>query len=473
MFELSPEEITSDPLYRVLPILTVPILFQNLVQVAQQVVDLFWIGRLGGDAIAAIGLTFPIVSLALIAIAVVPYVGTQVVTSQRIGADDVFGARRATFNGVVMGALLGAVVGIVTYVGAPTLVELVTATQPQTTNTEVRPLAVQYVRVLSLGFVVVGMGDCLEASLVARGDSRAAFHITVAAVVTNVTLDPFLIFGIGPVPALGVRGAAAASVLSYAASFAVAVSFVARGRSGGILSRESAVFDLDDARELIGVGLPPAAQRMNRRVADLLIVVVIFAAGGATGLSAYLIGTRVYLLASIPARGLQSAIQSVVGQNLGADRPDRAEQTTKVGIAFISALLIPITVFQWVAAGTITSVLAPGLDAETFETSVEFLRILAYSYPAFGVLYVIQGGFNGASRSRLSFFSSVFQFWLVQIPFAVAVGVVFANDLVLVFWSFTASKVLTALALGGYYVYATHSGMYERASRKADVTTAD
>lgn len=472
MFDLSPEEITSGPLHRALAILSLPLLVQNLVRVAQNVIDLFWLGRLGGDAVAAVGIAYPTIGLILMFGAGITFIGTQVRVSQLVGADDLFGARKTAFNGLALAVVFGLVFGVVSYFAAPTLIGLMTSTQPQSAANHVTVLAIQYFQILALGMAAAASTDAIEAAFVAHGDSRAAFHINVISVVVNVTADPILIFGVGPAPALGIEGAALATVLGYTSAVLVGLTFILRGRSGGVLSRDALSLDLGEFREIIDIGLPPAAQRANRRLAEAIIVVIVFAAGGAAGITAYILGTRIASAAIIPANGLQSATQSVVGQNLGANEPGRAARTTGIGVAFVALLLTPVAVVQYAMSGGIVNLLAPDLSSAAFETTVQFLHILAYGYPAFGAVYVLQGGFNGASRSRVSFVTSIFQYWVVQLPIAALGGVILGQSVVAVFWAATIGNVLTAIALGLYYYYSMQSGMFDTASEEVEANAA-
>ncbi|WP_255150190.1 MATE family efflux transporter [Halorarius halobius] len=472
MFDLSTDEIISAPIHRVLALLSIPLLAQNVVEVASLVIDLFWIGRLGGDAVAAVGLAAPLFSLLLILGIGVPYIGTMILVSQRTGGDEERAARTATFNGVVLGGLLGVVVGGGAALAAPALVDALTTIRPGPTPEAVVELTVSYFRILALGLVFASVSDAIEGAFVARGDSRAALYISVATVVTVLVADPILIFGVGPVPKLGVAGAAIASVLGFVAGLVLAVVFVLRGRAGGVMSRSAARVGLDEFRALFDRGLAPTAQQANRRVAELVVVVLVFIAGGSTALAAYAVGTRVFSTASIPAQGLQSATQSVVGQNLGAGQPERAARTASVGVALVGGLLAVIAVVQWTMASAIATLLAPGLTGTAFAQAVEFLRFLAVSYPAFGAMYVLQGGFNGANRGSVSFRASLLQYWGLQIPLAVITAVVLDTGVVPVFAAIAASHVLTAVVLAIYYT--TQRGtMFRNAADSGGETPAD
>lgn len=459
VFERSPD-VTEGPLLRGLLVLAGPLLVQNLVRVVQQVVDLFWLGRLGGDAVAGVSLAFPVLTL-LFALAVfAPFVGTQVLVSQRVGSDDDPGARRALAAGLLVALVLGVGVGLVAALLSGSLVRLLTATRPG--GGAVVGMATAYLQVSALGLAAVTLGDTVEAAFVGHGDSRASLWMNVVAVGVNVLLDPVLIFGLGPVPAWGVAGAALASVLGAVAGLAIGGALVARGRNGGMLAVVRP--PLADLRELLDVGVPVAGQQLARQSVRVVIVVVVFAASGAAGLAAYLLGARVASVAFVPAIGLQQAAQSVVGQNVGSGSPDRAARATWLGVAVAAGGLGVVGVLQWFVPGPVIAVLAPGLGTEATDLSVTYLQILAYGYPAIGAAYLLEAGFNGASRTRTSFLATLGQFWAVRLPLAAGGVFLLGYGVEAVFWAVTASNVVVALGLALYYRHEVENGMLSRAS---------
>jgi putative MATE family efflux protein len=460
-------EITEGSLLKALVSLASPLLLQNFIQVAQLLIDLFWLGRFHAAAVAALGLVYPLTGLLFSVTTAIPFIGTQVLVSQRVGSDDQQGARRATFTGLTAAVGLSVTFGLFVAVVAGPAVNAVTSVQPQASSAEVVQLAAMYVTVLALGVVFASTGDVMEASFVARGDSRVALYLSVVTVIANAILDPFLIFGYGPVPRLGVKGAALATVGGYLSSLAMAIAFAASGRAGGVVSRTAAAFERSDFRELFDIGYPKAAQSIARRTGRMAVVSIVFATGGAVGLSAYIVGTRVSSVASIPAFGFQQATQSIVGQNLGADQPERANDATWLSVAVTAGILGVIAVIQWSGAGFITTVVAPELQGAGYSLAVQFLRILALSYPALGAVYVLQGGFNGARRTRVSFVTSLAQYWGVQLVVSLVAGVWLGVGVIAVFWSITASNVVAAIGLGLYYWHASGNGMNKRAAKQA------
>lgn len=470
MLDLSPSEITDGDLTRALLVLAAPLLVQNLVQVAQQVVDLFWLGRLSGEAVAAVGLVFPVLALVFAAAIYAPFVGTQVVVSQRIGGEEREGAGRTVYNGLVLAVAFGLFVGLAVYVGARPLIDLLTATRPSSVAGVVPELAASYLGVLALGLPVLALSDTTEAGFIGWGDSRASLYMNLLAVVLNVVLDPILIFGLWGAPALGIEGAALATVVGYGLAFLLGLGLLASGRNDGMFARAAVSLETNIQREILDVGWPTAAQQGARQVVRVLIVVVVFAVGGPAALAAYIVGARVASIAFIPASGLQQAAQSVVGQNLGAERPDRARRATWIGVGIAGGALAIIGVLQWFLPATITRLLVPNVGPEALDLAVLYLQILAIGYPAIGAAYLLEAGFNGARRTRVSFAATLGQYAAVRLPIAAVGGIALGFGIAAVFWAVTISNVIAALALASYYHYATADGMLRRAATQA---TAD
>jgi putative MATE family efflux protein len=457
--------IVEGSIPRALVALAVPLVAQNVVRVAQQVIDTFWLGRLGETAVAAVGLTIPVLGL-LFALLVTPFVGTQILVSQRVGADDGAGARRLVVTGVGLALVVGVVLGVAVASLARPLVTLVGA------GSAVGPAAAVYLGTVALGLPLAGASDALEAGFVGRGDTRAALWINVATVAVNVVLDPLLIFGVGPVPALGVRGAALATVGGYGAGLLLALALALGPRLG--LSRRHLAFSATDVRSLLSVGAPMTGRQLLSQSVRVLLVGVVVTVGGAAGLAAYTVGARVASVAVLPSRGLAQAAQSMVGQNVGADNAARAGRTTRVGLGLTVAALALIGVVQWIAPGVVARAFVPDLSGAGFALTVDYLRILAYGYPAIGAVDLLLAGFNGAGRTRTSFVADLLKHWGLRLPAAAlalpatagvsVLGVTVAPGLDLgmpaVFWAVTGSNLLAAVGVGAYYARAVRRGLF-------------
>lgn len=488
MFDINPEDITDGPLLRGLLVLSIPLLAQNVVQVIQQVVDLFWVGRLSSDAVAAVGFVTPLMSIVMAVAVVVPFVGTQVLVSQRVGGEDRAGARRGLFTGLVVSVVTGIVLGGIAFVGARPFFELLLYTRPGPVPTQVIDLAVTYFGVFTVGVWMAGIADTTEAAFIGWGDSRAALYMNVIALSVNMFLDPILIFGFHDNPlfvglglgglqsmlasmthfsGIGIMGAALATLVGYGVGGVIGLSLIARGRNGGMLSWEAIGFDGDTVRTIVDIGAPIGGQYVLKQAVELVLILVAFWAAGAAGLAAYIVGFRVASIAVIPSSSLQQAAQSVVGQNLGAGLTDRAHRTTWLGVGIAGGTLVLIGFVQLAVPATIATLFVPSLSPAATSLAVEYLAILAYGYPAIGAVYLIQAGFNGARRTRTSFVSSFLQYWGVRLPIAAVGGVVLSGGASAVFWAVTISNIAAAVGLAGYYRYSTAEGMLDRAAQAA------
>ena len=475
MFDIDREAITDGPVGRVLLLLAAPLVAQNLVYVANALVDTFWLGRVSEDAVAAVGLSLPIQSF-LGATVVVAAVGTQILVAQRVGGEDDVGARRVAVNGSLVALAITVVVAVPVVVYAEELVTVLGA-DPALAGTTATYLAI-IVAVLPVGAV----GDTVENCFTAHGDTRAVLHVSVGSVLVNLFAAPTLIFGVGPIPALGVAGAALGTALAGIVGLVHVLAYAAGiGRNSFRLTRASFAVDASVLREVVAVGLPLGGQRGISELVRVLVVGLVAIAGGAAGVAAYTIGARVATLAIVPALGIQQAAQSMIGQNLGADAPRRARRTTTVSTGIIVTGLLGLGAAQFLFAGAIADLFAPDITESGRSLAVLYLRILAVSYWALGGTYTLLAGFNGASRTRTSFVADLVKYWGLRFPIAVAAvpatatfgafGVAVTPGLdwgvEAVFWAVAVSNVVGFVGLGVYFAYTTRRGMFANAAERA------
>jgi putative MATE family efflux protein len=460
MFDVSREDIVGGSLARTLVILAGPLVAQNFALVAQSVVDLFWVGRLGRTAVAAVGIATVVVALLTVPIKAF-LTGSQVVTSQRVGADETEAARRVPFTAAACAVAVAAVLGLGLVVGADPVAGLFTD------DGAVRTLAANYLTAYALALVAVAASDTLESGFTGWGDTRAALYVNLTAILVNVVADPFLILGWWVFPRLELFGAALATAIGYAVGAAFALALAARGRQGFVLTREALRPRLETAREVVDVGLPIAGQSSGRQVARLGMIWIVSAVGGPAALAAYHIGSQVATVAFVPATGIAQAATSVVGQNLGAEKPSRARRATWIGVTIAAVGLSVFGVVQWFLPAPIARVFVPDISGATLEYTVLYLQVLAYGYWALGAIYTVEAGFNGAGNTDISMYSTLAQYWAVRLPVALVGAYVLDLGAAAVFWGVTLSNVAAALWLAGHYHYSTLNGMNQRASRDA------
>lgn len=473
MLRASPEEITNGSVPRVLAVLAAPLVLQNLVHVVNAIVDTFWLGRLGEAEVAAVGLNFPVISIAAVGIVLVA-VGTQIALAQRVGAERHEEARRLGATGIVASLVVGIVVSAAFILAADPLMSLLADTET------VASLAVVYLSTLMAFYPLAFVSDTVENAFIGWGDAMAAMYINLAMVGTNVVLDPFLIFGWGPFPALGVQGAAIASGTGFAVALALGLAFALGSRGTFTLERSMLSVDRESLREIVAIGTPLSGQRAASDIVRVAIIGLVSVTAGAAGVAAFTVGARVATLAFVPAMGLQQAAQAMIGQNLGAERPGRAFWTTATGVVMAGGVLAVVGAVQWLYPAVIVDVLVPDLTPRGRELSILYLQILALSYWAIGVSYLLIAGFNGASLTRTSFVADLIKYWAVRLPIAIVAipttvtiglfGIDVSPGLDLgieaIFWAVTVSNVLAAVGLAAYFGYRVHHGLFDRAAAR-------
>jgi len=470
MFDASREDITDGPLARALLYVAAPLVVQQYVVVLQQVVDAFWLGRVSEEAVAAVGLVAPVLALLTLGNHVA-LTGGQVLVAQHAGAENDGAARRAAFHAVLVALALNLVALAFAYAFASDVLALF---DPGRTVVELGAL---YLVVVLVGYVFGGMSDAIEGAFVGWGDSRAALVVNVAAVAVNVVLDPFLVvgWGIAGFDGYGILGAALGTAAGYVAGFAIAVALAASAFTGFSYTREAMRLRLDSLRDVLEVGVPKAGQEGGRQTARLLMVAIVSGVGGSAGLAAYTVGMRISTLAFVPAIAVGSAVASVVGQNLGAERPARATRATWLAAGVATAALAVIGAVQFAVPGLITDVFAPSLDGDALTYTIAYLQILAVGYWAFGLIYPVQGGFNGAGKTQVSMVATMLQYWGVRLPIA-AVGayvVVLSVPVYAAFWAITASNAVAAVGVTAYFYYSTDRGLLERVANTMNADAAD
>ncbi|WP_313693066.1 MATE family efflux transporter [Halorarum halobium] len=460
MLDVSSEDITEGSLGKALAYLSIPIVAQQLALVAQQVIDVFWIGRLSGDAVAAVGLVMPVLGI-FAAGTMAVFLGSQIVVSQRIGSGDVPGSRRAAFHGLVGAGAVGVTLAAVTNAVALDITRLF---DPGET---VASLAAIYLGTMVFSYTISGMSDAMEAAFVGSGDSRTPLVVNLVAVVVNVVLDPFLMFGWWRFDAYGIAGAAYATLVAYAVGLAIALAVAVSGRGGFTLTRDAVGIEATEFRELVDVGGPKAAQESARQVARLVMVAVISTTGGGAALAAYTVGARISTVAFVPAAAVGSAGTTLVGQNLGADRPERATRATWLGVGVGAIGVGVLGIVQWFVPGLLAEVFVPGISGETLAYTVAYLQILALGYWALGAIYTVEAGFNGAGKTKISMYSTMLQYWAVRVPVAAVLAFALSFGALGAFWAVTLSNAVAAVGLCAYFRYTTDGGMLDRAAAAA------
>lgn len=401
-------DYTSLPLDRAVLLLAVPMVLEMLMESLFTIVDIFWVGRLGRDAIAVVGLTESVMSLVYAVAIGISFAATAIV-SRRIGEKNDDLAAQAAGQILLLGFALSSVIGLVLGWFAADILRLMGADEAVVAQ------GTGYARVMLGGNATVFLIFVINAIFRGAGDAALAMRTLMLANGLNMVLDPCLIFGWGPFPEMGVTGAAVATNIGRGVGVCYQLWHLT-GRPGRVRLRWA---DLRPRVESLAVIL----RTSGNGIAQLLITTTswvglfkILAVFGSPVVAGYTIAIRIVVFALMPAWGLANAGSTLVGQNLGAGRPSRAADAVKIAAKFnalfLGALGLAFIVFARPIAGFFTE------DPEVLPQAVRALWIVSLAFPLYAVGMCLEGAFNGSgdtgTPTRLNFFC----FWCGQVPLA-------------------------------------------------------
>jgi putative MATE family efflux protein len=406
--ELNRARLLEGPVGKTLFNLAVPMVFGVLSMVAYNLADTFFVGRLGRDQLAALSFTFPVV-LTINSIALGIGMGTAALVSRAVGAEDYDEVRLLSTASLILGLLI---VGIFATIGFVTI-------EPLFTLLGARGHIIGYIReymsiwYIGMVFVVVPMvGNNI---IRATGDSKTPGAVMMIGALFNVIMDPILIFGLGPIPAFGIRGAATATVMGRGFTFTVAM-YVLIVREKLLVLRPYPLRDiLKSWASILHIGVPNAGARMIIPVGQG-IVTRIMAFYGASAVAGYGVATRIEFFSLAALNALSSVIPAFVGQNLGAGRIDRVRdgfiQSRRFALVVGGAFFLAFLAFAPQIAALFNA------DPVVVATASRYMRIVSVAYAAQGLYVVIGAGLNVLKRPLTATFLGVFEVFGLIVPLA-------------------------------------------------------
>ena len=402
------EEFTSGPINRALGLLAIPMMLEMAMESIFAVVDIAFVSRLGTDAVAAVGITEALVTV-LYAIAIGLGMGITAMVSRRIGSQDVEGAARVTGQSIWVGLLLSIVIGILGVTYARDLLVLMGASEG------VIKQGTGFTAVLLGGSFSIVYLFLLNAAFRGAGDATVALRSLWIANGINIILDPCFIFGLGPFPEMGVTGAAVATTIGRGIGVAYQLWYLLNGRGRLHFAAKHLRFHGALAWRMVRISFGGIGQFLIA-TASWIALMRIIAMFGSSAIAAYTIALRMMEFTFLPAWGLGNAAATLVGQNLGAGQPERAETSAWRAAKYNVIFMTVAAVIMFVFAHTITGWFA--LDPEVLRLGTNCLRIIAIGFPLYAIGMVIVQAMNGAGDTETPMTLNLIAFWLVQIPLA-------------------------------------------------------
>ena len=411
----SHRDYTSGPIGRAIIMLAIPMVLEMLMESVFAVVDIFWVAHLGADAVATVGLTESMLTL-LYAVAIGLGLGATAMVARRIGERNPEGAARAAVQAIALGLIVSVVVAIIGVSFADRLLALMGGS----------PWVLQhgsgFTKVMFAGNASILLLFLINAIFRGAGDAAIAMRVLWLANSINIVLGPCFIFGLGPFPELGVTGAAVATTIGRGTGVLYAFSRLVRSGGRFDIRRSDIKPDFAIMARLIRLSATATFQ-VFIGMASWIGLIRTIASFGSDALAGYTIGIRVIIFALLPSWGMSNAAATMVGQSLGAGKPDRAERAVwRAGfynMIFLGTVGLLFVLFARKIIGLFTE------DPNIVPSGVDCLRIVAYGFLFYAWGMVITQSFNGAGDTWTPTIINLFVFWLWELPLAYVLAITF------------------------------------------------
>jgi len=435
------QDFTQGSLNRAIFLLAVPMVLEMMMESVFAVVDIYFVSRLGADAVATVGITESMVTI-VYAIGVGLSMATTAVVSRRIGEKNPQGAARAAFQSILTGLFISFLIAIPGIVYAKDLLKLMGTSEIIYTQMW------GYTAVMLGGNAVIMLLFIINAVFRSAGDAAISMRVLWIANIINIILDPLLIFGMGPFPALGVTGAAVATTTGRGLAVIYQLYLLFGGKKRVRLTIADITVDWKLIRHLLRLSMGGVGQYIIA-TSSWIGLMRIVSEFGSNVVAGYTIAIRVVVFSMLPSWGISNAAATLVGQNLGAKQPGRAEKSVwavgKVNVIFMGLISLVLILIPSVFVKLFIS------DPEVINHGANSLRIISYGFIAYGFGMVMVQALNGAGDTLTPTRINLFCFWLLEIPLAWALAIYFGVAQPGVYWAIVVSETAMTLSAAWFF----------------------
>jgi len=435
--------LLEGPILQSLLKLTLPIILLQLMQAAYQLIDAFWVGRLGGDAVAAVSVTTPFVFLS-IAIGAGLAIAGSVLVAQYVGARNQPMVNHVAGQTLLMVLIISLILGALGFVFAPNLLALMKV------SPAVYAGALGFMRFSFIGLVFNFQFIMFTAFMRGVGNPTVPIYIIVGSVILNFILDPLFIFGWGSLKGFGVMGAAIATLSTQAMATVISFVILFKGKRGIQLEFRDFIPDFAYIKKAFFLGFPSSIEQSVRGLGVTLMTFLI-AAHGTLSLASYGVGSNILQVVMVIGMGFSQAISTLVAQNIGAGKVTRAARIGRLGgiVSFWSLSTIGLIVFLF--AKQVVSFFVPE-DPAVITGAAVFLRTIALTWGFLGVQLAVTGVLKGSGNMIISMVLALVSQFVLQFPLAYLLSNHVGMGVQGIWWAFPISNVIMALIALGVFI---------------------
>ena len=426
------QEFTSGSIRRAVFMLAVPMILEMLMESIFALVDIMYVSQISVNAVATIGLTESVITL-IYAVAIGLSIAATAIVARRVGEKDLNGASEAAVQVIFLGVFVAAIVSVIGIIYPKELLSLMGA------EPDLIEEGYGYTKVLLGGNITIMLLFLIKTIFSRQREASISMWVLILSNGLNIILDPIFIFGFGPIPAFGVEGAAIATTIGRGSAVLFQLAILFYGYSKIKIGIKDIIIRTGVMLNLIKVSLGGIGQFLIGTTSWVFLMRIISEFGSEV-LAGYTIAIRVMLFTLMPAWGMSSAAASLVGQNLGAKKPDRAEKSVWITSKYCSIFMGAVSIIYLVFAPQIIEIFNQTPDVVKYGSLC--LRIMTAPFIFYGFGMIVLNAFNGAGDTKTPTYINFVCFWLLQLPFAYIVAITLNYGPVGVFWAIALGELL-------------------------------
>lgn len=403
------QDYTTGSLRKAVIMLSIPMILEMGMESVFAIVDLFFVGKIGKHAVSTVGLTESVLTI-IYSIAIGMSMAATATVARRVGEKDEAGAASAAMQSILLSIAVILIFSLLGIFFAPNILQLMGA-EPGTLA-----IGVNYTRLMMGSSIIIMLLFLINGIFRGAGNAAIAMKSLWVANISNIILCPLLIRGLGPIPAMGVTGAALATTIGRSVGVCYQLYHLFNGKSVVRLTTTAIQVQWKIMKSLIGIAWPATLQFIIGSCSWIFLAKLVAQTGHSAASAGYQTALRIVTFFILPAWGISNAAATLVGQNLGAGSPDRAEDAVMKTAKYNAVFMASVSVLFFFVSDGLVSVFVQQEDVRAI--AVLALRIISAGYIFYGVGMVMVNALNGAGDTRTPTIINIFCFWLFQVPLA-------------------------------------------------------
>jgi putative MATE family efflux protein len=437
----SEQDYTTGSIRKAVFLLAIPMILEMLMESVFAVVDIFFVGKLGNAAVATVGLTESVLSL-VYSVAIGLSMAATALVARRVGEKNFAEAAHAGMQTILFALVLSVIISIIGLTSANSILHLMGASDKMIADN------IAYTRIMFGGNVVIMLLFLINGIFRGAGDASIAMRSLWIGNICNIILCPVLIYGLGPFPALGLKGAAIATTVGrgIGVMYQLYRLFIRKGLLSFYLYQLRPERHL--LQQIVKIGSTGTLQFLVSS-ASWIFLARLVASFHEAAMAGYQVAIRLLIFFLLPAWGMSNAAATLTGQNLGAGKPDRAEKSVWTVTVYTVVFMLAVSLFFFLFGEPVVDFMNSDVQARHF--ALQALHIMSLGYVFFGIEMVMVNAFNGAGDTTTPTIINLLGFWLFQIPLAWVLSTWYIKEPKAIFIAIFISSFVTALL--SYYFF--------------------